>query len=954
MEFRVLGPVEVWSGGSQLHFARRQQRVLLGILALEANQLVTGDRLIDLLWGERPPARARAVVQTRLSEVRAILDLAERPDPPASLETVSGGYVLRTAPEQVDARRFRDMFSGWRDCGSEVESRMLLRSALALWRGPVLGGWLPPDTQAILSQGLEAMRLTATEDLFDIELRLGNHRQVVDEVVELVSQHPTRERLIGQMMRALAAAGRGPEALQSFDRWRRWLRDELGTDPSSEIQAIHLAVLRGADNQVAEGDSRAAVATAQPPPHAGGDPPSSSAGFQLSTPRNLPADIADFSGRESEVAAVEQVVLGPGDGARIAVISGPAGVGKTALSIHVAHRLVGSFPDGQLYVNLHGMDSSRPLDSFEVLGRFLRTLGVDGLHLPADLDERVDLYRGLLADRRILLLLDNAADDDQLLPLIPGGASCGVIVTSRARLGPTLGARGLALEVMEAQDAVALLSRLAGPRAVLDEMSTASLIRRCAYLPLAIRIVGAKLAAKPHWTVDKLVRMLDDERIRLDQLSHGHLDVRASIALSYQGLSPAARTLLCRLGDIDLPEVSVWLATALLATTAERTDELLEQLIDAQLMDFAGRSASGQPRYRLHDLVRLFARERASLEARPEELSAARARAYGATLDVIERLIHALYGGLSLTVRGATQRWKVDETLVGTSTTELLEWFDVERSTIVSVVDRVAREGLSETAWDLACAASPLFPLRGQYDDWQRVLDMAGESAQKGNDARGQAAVSYRMGMLALDRQEFDRADEYLHRARGLFEAVEDTHGAASVDAYLAMVMRFQSRPDAALDRYSLALAGLREADDPGGVAFVLRGMSQACMDLGDEEQATAYLTESLEIYETLGCPPMGRGQALFWQGMLLLRSGRHEQGAPLFDQVLTITTLLKDRNGQAQALRGLGICHHRTGDMAQARAALDEALRLVQQPRPSIVEAFIRRTIAELFGDSG
>ncbi|MEU4470144.1 BTAD domain-containing putative transcriptional regulator [Micromonospora sp. NPDC023888] len=953
VELRVLGPVEVWNRGVPLQFARRQQRVLLGILALEANQLVTGDRLVDLLWGERPPQRARAVLQTRLSEIRAILDLAEDPDPAVLLDTTGGGYRLRVSPEQVDAQLFRNLVSDQRTRGSDDEARSILRAALALWRGPVLGGWLPAEGQADLTQGLEALRLTANEDLFDVELRLGNHRDIVDDVVELAGKHPTRERLAGQMMRALARSGRGPEALTSFDRWRRWLRDELGTDPSAEIQAIHLAVLRGADDQADTDGSRTAVASTQPPRPQDGQRRSSPARFQLSTPRNLPADIADFSGRQAELTRIEKILLRPGAGARIAVVSGPAGVGKTAFSIHVAHRLAGSFPDGQLYVNLRGVDSDRGLAPFEVLGRFLRALGVDGLHLPTTLDERMDLYRDLLADRRLLLLLDNAAADDQLSALIPGGTSCGVLVTSRARLGAILGAQTVALTVMDAADSALLLTRIAGPGRMLDEASATALLSRCAYLPLAIRIVGAKLAAKPHWTVDRLVQMLDDERSRLDRLSHGHLDVRASLALSYQVLSPAARTLLRRLGDIEIAEVSDWLAAALLDTTADRAQELLEQLIDAQLLDFSGHYPSGQPRYRLHDLVRLFGRERALPEAVPGELSAARGRAFGAALSIIEHLVHALWGGLSLTMRGGTPRWEVDELLVGSSATDLLGWFDVERPTIVSIIKRAARDGLGETAWDLACTASPLFPLRRQYDDWQHVLDVAWESALAGNDIRGQAAISYRLGMLSLDRQELDQADEHLKRASRLFDDIGDLHGVAVVDAYLAMVLRFRGQPAAALERYSSALAGLRDTD-VGGAAFVLRGMGQAHLGLGDQDGAKAHLDESLALYDTIGSAPMGRGQALFWQGMRLLAVGGHDQAAPLFDHVLRITAVLGDRHGQAQALRGLGICHHRAGRIPQARAALDEALRLVQQPTPSIVESFVQRTIHDLFGDGG
>ena len=928
----MLGPIEVWHDGRQVQFDRRQQRVVLGILALEVNRPVSGDRLIDLLWGDRPPTRARAVMQSRISEVRAALVAVERPDPDVRLLTSSSGYLLEAPPDRVDAHRFRADVAAVRNVGFDVQARSLIRSALSLWRGPVLDGWLHPDSHAALGQGLEELRLTVAEDLFDIELRLGNHLAIVDEVGELARAHPTRERLIGQMMLALARSGRSAEALQGFDRWRRWLRDELGTDPSADLQSLHVAVLQG---------------TLPPGPSAGTEPADT---FPLIAPRTLPADVADFSGRSREIGELRKVLLHAPGSTRIATVTGPAGAGKTALSVHVAHALSDEFPDGQLYVNLHGIDSDRPLQPSQVLDRFLRALGLDGLAMPAALDERADLYRGLLADRRLLVLLDNALDEEQILPLIPGTSTCAVIVTSRNRLGAGVGATTIALDVMDPGEALDLLARIAGSDRVRRESEASiDLVRWCGYLPLAIRIAGSRLAAKPHWTVGKLAELLSNERGRLDRLSYGHLDVRASIELSYRGLSSQAQTLLRLLGNIDTAETSIWLSSALLGGSPTASEDVLEELLDAQLLDFAGHASDEHPRYRLHDLVRLFARERADED---DSMNKAMTRAFGSTLSILDRLFDALYGRNSLTMHSASSRWSADDDQGKTSPVALLAWFDTERQVIVRLVERAAREGLSGIAWDLACTASPLFAMRHLYDDWAHVLDVALAAVRRSGDIRGQAATLYRLGMLHTDRQEMDQARDLFDQAAHLFECDGDDHGVAVATAYLAMIHRFRRRPEQALAQYTTALNGLDAAGDRGGVAFVLRGLGQAWMDLGDDDTADSYLARSLAIYREIGAPPLGLAQALFWYGMLMLKRQRHERAEPLFAEVLETARMFGDRYGQAQALRGLGICHHRSGRQVMARAELSEALRLVRQPRPSIVESRVRQTIEDLFPD--
>jgi DNA-binding SARP family transcriptional activator len=638
VEIRVLGEVEVWRADVPLCLARRQQRLLLGILAIEANELITIDRLIDLLWGDQPPRQARAVLQSRMSELRTALHAFRGPDDELEILTRGSGYLLKVDPDLVDAYRFQSLVAAARVPTSPEEACRSLRAALDLWQGPVLGGRLTAHAHAALCSVLESERLTAAEDLFEIELQLGRHYQVADEIRELADANPERERLVAQMMLALHRAGRTADALHTYDRWRRWLADELGIDPAAEVQRLYLAMLRAdpdllpeARQPVVLADRIEAVRTVPRHPAA-----------NVTVPQILPPGVADFIGRAAEMAFLRKLFAAQSrERCAVVAVSGPAGIGKTALSVQVAHALRPNFPDGQLFANLRGAAEGRPADPAEVMGRFLRALGVDGAALPETMDERVDLYRDLLSERSVMIVLDNADSDEQVLPLIPSGPACGVIVNGRPRLGPALGAGMLNLDVLAPAEASRLLARIAGPDRVEAEPGAADhLCAHCGYLPLAVRVSAAKLAAKPHWRIEKLLGLLKDKRSRLNHLVHGHLDVRASIALSYVGLDANAQRLLRRLGALDLPEVSVWLSAALLDTTLTRAEDLLEQLFDAQLVEIAGQDQIGHALYKMHDLVRLFARELAQRDEPAGELDRAYRRALGARLALVKTPLH--------------------------------------------------------------------------------------------------------------------------------------------------------------------------------------------------------------------------------------------------------------------------------------------------------------------------
>lgn len=949
---RLLGAVEICHGEEVLRLDRRQQRIILGALALDANRLVSREHLIDLLWAGRPPQQARAVLQTRISELKAVLNgfLSGAPGP--RISSRNGGYHLAAWPDSIDAHRFLSLLDASRHAADTAQSRAMLAEAVGLWRGPVLGGGLTGETHDRLCRGLESARLTTVEALYTIDMRLGRHGEIVDELVGLAAEHPTREGLVKLALVALHRCGRTGEALREYDRWRRWLRDELGVDPGREVQEVHLALLRSdaaVQAHAEPGTGLLEIEPGEPPPGTTGVPGEASGGAPPIVPHTLAPDTGDFTGRAREIETMREVLTGARTGGGIVALIGPGGVGKTALATHLAHLLSTHFPDGQLMVNLRGFDQHEPASPADVLSRLLRLFGLDPAGIPNAMEDRVDLYRTLTAARRILVVLDNALDDDQVRPLIPAGRGCGAVITSRARLGGTLGARIVELESLPARDAVELLATIAGEARTAREPAAAEeLCARCGYLPLAIRVAAARLQAKPHWTIGSMVMLLSDERRRLDHLTHGQLDLRASISMSYRGLTGEAQRLLRAVGDMGVPDVTAWVAAALLDTTVAEACALLEQLFDVQLLDFAGRDDTGLARYRIHDFVRIYAMERAVRDDPPDGLAAGRRRVYGAWLTVADRAHAALVGGDYRNVRGDAPRWPVEDGVLDTLIVEPTHWFEMERQAIATMVRRAAEDDASPPCWELACTISPLFEVCRYYDEWSTILDHGLAVARRTGDLLGEAAMLYRRGCLLADRTDNRSAWRCFQDAARLFEQVGDAHGWATATLFTATVDRFLGDHDAALARYEQALPALHASGDLGGEAQTLRGIGQIHLDRGAYDVADAYFERSVELYRRAGWP-LGQAQGLFWHGMLRIHQGRFHDAESLFTQAQAICRSLGDRSGEAQTMRGLALCYRARGAVDRAGATLGDALRLVQQPKPTLLETHIRRAIAEL-----
>ncbi len=711
-------------------------------------------------------------------------------------------------------------------------------------------------------------------------------------------------------------------------------------------------------------------------------------------PHQLPLDIADFVGRAELVSELRgwldlrpDCVPGTARGAALAIcaVSGKAGVGKSALAVHVAHRSAADFPDGQLYANLRGarVGGMSPVDPGEVLGRFLRALGVDGSAVPSGLEERAALYRSRLAGRRVLVVLDDAAGEAQVRPLLPGTPHCAVLLTSRARLAGLEGARLLHVDVLGARPALELLGRIAGEERVAAEPdAAAAIVAACGRLPLAVRIAGARLAARGHWPLGRMAELLAGEHDRLNALAYGDLDVRASLSLSYRGLRAEQQRLFRRLGLLDAEEVAAWVARPLLDCSVARAEALLDDLADAQLVDVISHDVPGRTRYRLHDLTRAYARERVLAEEPVHERQAALERALSGWLALAEQADRLLPVGSLVREVSAPPGWHPERAEAAELVADPLAWLEAEQTVLLSairqastpdpaVVSAGAGGRLAETAWRLAGAVTGFFWLQGCHDDYQRACDLALTATRRTGNLRGEAWMLTALAWVAIDqlrledakalarqarlihRQVHERVGEayaslklaHAHEHHGyldeaahelklaseLYDELDDDHGRAWVEHTLGRIRRKQGRfIEAAADlEHTLTIS--RRSGDRRVEVMALQELGLVHDSLGRPARATALLLQSLSKCQEYG-DRLGEGWTLQELGDMWLRRGAWLEAARALEQALDIFRQLGTRRTEASVLRSLGELHRAQGRLLEARACLEAAAVIQRQ----------------------
>lgn len=790
MDFEILGPLRARRGEQPIQLSAPMPRMLLGVLLTRANTPVPVDLLVDALWaGERDP-RAAKKLQLHVHRLRRLLGDSGR------IRFDNGGYTLRVDPGELDAERFESALAEGTGIEEPARAVGVLRTALRLWRGDPFSDITDLPLLRAEADRLTERRLTGLAQLYGAELACGHANAIIPELVELAARHPMREQLQGLLMTALYQAGRQAEALEVYHRTRHALVEQLGLEPGNELQRLEHAILTG-------------------------DPMLEAPTGPLITPAQLPADITDFTGRRAQLATVAHLAAAADRVATVLVaITGKAGVGKTTLAVRAAHRLRVQYPDGQLFVDLRAQ--AHPLTPADVLARFLRSLGVDRTAIPDDAEERAALYRSRLADRRVLIVLDNAECEAQLRPLLPGTPGCAVLITSRTRLAGLTGARLVDLDIFEADQAVELLARLAGPRRVAMEPAAATeIVRLCGFLPLALRIAGARLGSRRHWPLSRFEADLADEHHRLDKLRLGDLDVRASLALSYQSLDGTAQRAFRLLGLLEVRDFAAWAAAAMLDVSQWRAEELVDNLVDMHLLDVAGNGASGQCRYRFDNLLRAYARELARDQETQANRRTALDRAFGGWLALAEGAARHLTSATFAQTFAAGTCWRPDEATLKAVISDPCGWFKVEWPAVAGAVEQAFSVGSGQLGWALGVRLARIFLIRGYYDDWRQVCELmlcGARGAVSGAADAMTLRVPTELHRLALRLDEArDGIDEILSASAGA--------GGRVLRPPVAGVIGTVSE---ALPRLDSALASLRELADRHSDASPMRRLGTA------------------------------------------------------------------------------------------------------------------------------
>ncbi|MEO3756185.1 BTAD domain-containing putative transcriptional regulator [Streptomyces sp. B6B3] len=904
LRFTVLGPVRAWRGERELRLGSPQQRAVLVALLLRGGRAVPPEDLVDAVWGEDPPPAAVSVLRTYASRLRRVLEPDRPADrPPRVLRSVAGGYALHLGEDALDARVRERQVARARQARADGEPReaaALLRAALADWESVALVGVPGPLAEAERARLAEA-RIAAVEARLAVDLELGRHNELVAELTALVAEYPLRERLCRYLMLALYRSGRQAEALAVFSDTRRTLVSELGVEPGHPLRDLHARVLAG--------DPGLAPAPEAVEPAA-----------ELTVrPEQLPSAVPDFVGREEEVEQLRAALGAPSDtpAAATAVVVGMGGVGKTTLAVRVAHALPDRFPEGRLYTDLRGADDS-PADPHTVLAAFLRALGAPDGSVPGDPAERAAQYRSLLARRRVLVVLDNAHDTDQVTPLLPGSPSCAAIVTSRFRLAALPATRRIELAGFTPRQALDLFTRIAGDaRAAAEPAAAMRVVRACGGLPLAVRVVASRLAVRPGWSVAALADRLADERQRLEQLRAESLAVESSFRLGYAQLDAEHAHAFRLLSLPEVPDISLDAAAAVLGLPRGTAERALEQLVDAGMLE-----SPAADRYRYHDLLRLFARQRAEREGTSGELDAALGRLLDhclATARTAYRLVRPAHSVPDALGRTAARGLPLADA------TAARAWADRELAGLLAVAVQAATgpPELTAVAADLVWALDPLLEERFGWHDAVPACRALARAARDAGDERAEARVRYMLAGALMQVGRWVEVEEHAREAIALARAAHDPTTVALTLNVSGVNASYRDDDSAALDYLEEAVAISRGLDDRGIEEYVLGNLIQSRIELGHRDASLlADARHHLALTERIG-EPFTTARSLYRLGQVLRRLGRRHRAIATHRRGLDL-------------LEPDGPLLLRSGHLFR----LAEALRAVNRPQEAVGEA--------------
>ncbi|WP_231335621.1 ATP-binding protein [Actinomadura graeca] len=872
---------------------------LLGVLLLAQGEPLRTERLTRLVWADRAEMTSREAVHVAMSRLRKWLKQVGGGE--LSIDYQDGYRLLVPAPD-LDLHRFRAL-AGRARAVEDPESRSsFLLSALELRRGPALAGLEYLDRDDILVRSVAQDVREAVMSLASIAPRAERIEPAIRAVRTLAEELPFDEPLHAALIDLLAAGGQPATALDTYRRLSERLTDELGVEPSRQVQEAHLRILthtRPFDGT--PGEAGEAVPAVPVP-----------------TPAQLPPGIPDFTGRADEAARIADSLAGPaGRSVAVTTVAGMGGIGKTTLAVHVAHMLTAAFPGGQLYADLHG--DGVPAEPAEVLDRFLRALGMTGAGVPPSLAERTALFRSRVAGRKVLIVLDGAANEEQVRPLLPGAPDAAVLITSRNRLTGLEGATLLDLEVLYPQQAVELLARVVGSARVATEPHSAvEIARLCGHVPLAVRIAAGRLVGRPDWTLAYLADMLRDERGRLDELAVGDLAVRASFELSYRPLPAATQRAFRIIGLLDAPDVAAWTVAALLGVPLNEARPHLETLIDAQLVNVVGPDATGELRYRMHELVRLYARTCSEAEDAPRQRTAALGRALGGWLWLAERAADLVPGPAYAAIHGDAPRRPLPPATAARLLADPMLWFTAELPALVAAARQACDLRMDELAWDLAACLEKYCDVRGMYDDWRQTHERALRLCRATKNKRGEAVL-----------------------LRGLVEVTTWTSPEQTGPAMVTM-----------RETAERVLRLFTELDEPRGRVDALTAIGWGRVAEGAAGDAFAVADEAARLAEDAGYPG-GHARALQLKAVTYGEGGA-EHAIPYLEEALQVAGRLGNRRLEATIVQFLGAARALAGDVVTGERLLNRSISVARELDDRYLETFSLIYLAKLFAALG
>lgn len=972
VEFRILGSVELWVDGQRCDLGTAKERCVLAVLLMTPGQPVSAERLVDRVWGENPPSKARDNLYTYVSRLRRRID---RLGGGASIASSrSGGYTLHVDAEAIDLHRFLLLLKQARaiaDSGDDEHALALLREATRSWRGEPLadlfGDWAERTRKV-----LEDQLLTATLDRVEIELRLGRHADLVGELSELVARNPFHEKLVEHLIMALYRCGRQAEALRVYHEATHRLRDELGTSATPDLQELHQRILRGDRTLLPVPRARS--------PHV--DPHN-----------NLPLDLRFFVGRESEISELLASVspagpanMGEHSPVTVVAIDGMPGIGKTVFAVHLAHRLADQYPDGQLYLDLRTYDADQPaVDANTALDTLLRLLGVPVGRIPVALDDRAALWRTELAHRRVLVLLDNAAGHDQIRPLLPGAPGCLAILTSRRRLAGLDDVRSRSLDVLSAADAARLFSVVVGPGRAMDGDDITAVVRLCGYLPMAIQLTGNRLRHRPAWSVADLAGRLAQDNRRLAEIRAENREITMAFELSYRGLTHQQRQAFRRLGLHLGCDFTRYAAAAAIGESLAAADRILDDLHDHHLVTEPARG-----RFGFHDLIRDYARQRAEGDdTEPERRQTAQRILdyYVSTADRADRLLypHRRRNDLQLT------HPPPDPVPIDTAA-QARAWLRAEHENLLAIANHSPAHGRSGhvgllahllaanldtdghwekaallheraiTVWRergdrprMAQALADLSVIRFRSGQYGAALEHANEALAMYRslvDRRGEADVLDHIGLIHWHQSRFAEALSYCRNALEIRRSLSDRRGEAQSLDHTAILLDYTGRYREAADFRQRTLAIYAEIKDSHGQQMAMNNMGDLQLRLGRVGAALDFYQEAAEVGSE-----MGRQHEAIWLNNMAdihRHTLRHDDALYGYRRALRTYQEIGDRRSEIETIIGIGATFQLMGQYGEALIHHQKGLAIAREICERYEESRALRCIGEVLLSSG